>query len=64
MKLFSVCPTCVFEPKPYDGERKWGDFDRCAKCGAIMNVWTESGVRNEQARQAIDDLIKPVGSTS
>lgn len=51
MKLFSVCPTCPkFEPKPYDGNRSWGDFDKCPTCGSVMEVWTESGVRNEQYR--------------
>lgn len=51
MKLFSVCPTCPeFKAQPYDGQRAWGDFDKCAECGTTMDVWTESGVRNEQAR--------------
>jgi hypothetical protein len=53
MNLFSVCPAscCDFDPKPYDGKRAWGDFDRCPKCNEIMDVWTESGVRNERIRQ-------------
>lgn len=50
MKLFSVCPTCEFDPKPYDGNRAWGDFDRCPECNEAMDVWTESGVRNESFR--------------
>lgn len=50
MKLFSVCHVCEFEPKPYDGAREFGDFDRCQKCSSIMDVWTESGVRNESNR--------------
>jgi len=51
MKLFSVCPACTFEPKPYDGQRQWGDFDKCPKCSEIMDVWTESGIRNEETRR-------------
>lgn len=51
MKLFSVCPTCDWSPKPYDGKRQWGDFDKCPKCGKVMDVWTESGVRNEENRR-------------
>lgn len=50
MKLYSVCPACDFDPKPYDGNRKWGDFDQCPKCNAIMDVWTEADVRNERVR--------------
>jgi len=50
MNLFSVCPACPFDPKPYDGNRVWGDFDRCPKCGEIMDVLTESGVRNDERR--------------
>lgn len=47
-----VCPACDWSPKPYDGKRQWGDFDKCTKCGEVMDVWTESGVRNEEARIA------------
>lgn len=50
MKLFSVCRVCDWSPKPYDGKRHWGDFDKCVRCGEVMDVWTESGVRNEEAR--------------
>lgn len=51
MNLFSVCPACEeFDPKPYDGNRVWGDFDKCPKCNSIMDVWTQSGVQNEQMR--------------
>lgn len=52
MNLFAVCRTCDWNPKPYDGKRQWGDFDKCTKCGNVMDVWTESGVRNEEARIA------------
>lgn len=50
MKLFSVCVPCD-EQKPYDGDRAWGDFDKCQRCGETMDVWTESGVRNQLMRQ-------------
>lgn len=51
MELFSVCPSCEdWSPMPYDGQREWGDFDKCPRCGTVMDVWTESGVRNEEAR--------------
>jgi len=56
MNLFSVCPKCsVFDwaAEPYDGKRPWGDFDRCTECGSVMDVWTESGVRNEESRIAL-----------
>lgn len=53
MKLFSVCQSCDWAPKPYDGDRQWGDFDKCPKCGKAMDVWTESGVRNEEYRMGI-----------
>lgn len=53
MNLFSVCPSCNFDPKPYDGQRQWGDFDRCPKCRAIMDVWTEHGVQNENMRRSL-----------
>mgnify|MGYP001013424848 len=53
MKLFSVCQSCDWAPKPYDGDREWGDFDKCLKCGKAMDVWTESGVRNEEYRMGI-----------
>lgn len=52
MKLFSVCVPCD-EQKPYDGHRQWGDFDKCAKCGAVMDVWTESGIRNQEVRHQL-----------
>ena len=52
MKLFSVCVPCD-EQKPYDGHRKWGDSDKCAKCGAVMDVWTESGIRNQEGRHQL-----------
>jgi isoleucyl-tRNA synthetase len=44
IKLFSVCVPCD-QIKPYDGQRLWGDFDKCSKCNEIMDVWTESGVQ-------------------
>jgi hypothetical protein len=53
MKLYSVCPVCN-DPDwqtPYDGSRLFGDLDRCAQCTAIMDVWTESGIRNEMLRR-------------
>lgn len=54
MKLYSVCPVCD-DPgwgTPYDGRsRKWGDFDKCPKCGEIMDIWTESGIKNEMTRR-------------
>lgn len=50
MKLFSVCPSCEFAPQQYDGQRKWGDFDKCPTCGRTMDVLTEAGVSNERAR--------------
>lgn len=53
MKLYSVCPICD-DPggsTPFDGARAFGDFDQCAKCNAIMDVWTESGIRNEKTRR-------------
>jgi len=54
MKLFSVCINCVeWLPAPYDGNRKWGDFDTCPRCFKTMEVWTESGVRNEESRIAL-----------
>lgn len=51
MKLFSVCAACAWSPKPYDGKRQWGDFDKCSRCGEMMEVWTESGIRNEEVRR-------------
>jgi hypothetical protein len=51
MKLFSVCVPCD-EQQAYDGKRQWGDFDKCPKCREIMEVWTESGIRNQEARRA------------
>lgn len=51
MKLFSVCVPCD-QTQPYDGQRVWGDFDKCPKCDEIMEVWTESGVRNARWRAA------------
>ena len=50
MKLFSVCPACDFDPKPFDGSRTFGDLDQYPKCNATMNIWTESGIRNEKVR--------------
>ena len=50
MKLFSVCEQCD-EIKPYDGNRTFGDLDLCDGCKEPMNVWTESGVRNENWRR-------------
>lgn len=59
MKLFSICPICD-DPnwgKPYDGARRWGDFDKCPKCGQAMDVWTESGIRNEMTRRQWEVVI-------
>lgn len=50
MLLFSVCIPCNVM-QPYDGTRRWGDFDKCPKCGATMDVHTEAGIRNENARR-------------
>lgn len=60
MKLFSVCAPCDLQ-KPYDGNRQWGDFDNCSKCGEIMDVWTESGIRNAEAR---GDISRTRGTTN
>lgn len=49
MKLFSVCTHCDLK-NDYDGSRPWGDFDRCPECNEVMEVWTASGVRNEEYR--------------
>jgi hypothetical protein len=53
MKLYSVCPTCDVPDwsAPYDGTRAFGDFDKCPKCNATMDAWTESGIRNEMTRR-------------
>ena len=54
-QLYSVCPACDVPDtsNPYDGQRQFGDFDKCPKCGEVMDVWTESGVRNEQNRREV-----------
>lgn len=59
MILSSVCISCDVL-LPYDGSRAWGDFDKCPKCKGIMDVWTESGVRNENARRMLAGTA-PVG---
>jgi hypothetical protein len=54
MNLYSVCPTCEdpeYWGKPYDGGRKFGDFDKCPKCNEVMDVWTEGGIKNEMTRR-------------
>lgn len=53
MKLYSICLPCDGPTwaNPYDGTRHFGDFDKCQKCGEIMDVWTESGIRNEMTRR-------------
>lgn len=50
MILFSVCEPCNVA-QAYDGARMWGDFDKCEKCKRVMNVWTESGLQNENFRR-------------
>jgi Zn-finger nucleic acid-binding protein len=51
MRLYSVCPECDWNPRPYDGDRAFGDLDKCPNCGQLMDVWTDRGVRNEEIRQ-------------
>lgn len=55
MRLFSVCAPCN-KMHSYDGSREFGDFDRCLQCGEVMDVWTESGVVNENARRYMSGL--------
>jgi hypothetical protein len=50
MNLFSFCPDCEVL-QPADGSKRFGDFDRCPKCHDTMELWTEAGVRNENARR-------------
>lgn len=50
MALYSVCMPCGLH-WDYDGKRTFGDFDTCPQCSNIADVWTESGIRNEQARR-------------
>ena len=57
MKLFSVCAPCDVAID-YDGNRAWGDFDRCTKCHAVMDVWTDSGLRNENYRRFLAKVPK------
>lgn len=53
MKLYSICLPCDGPTwaNPYDGTRQFGDFDKCPKCGEVMDVWTESGICNEFMRR-------------
>lgn len=53
MKLYSVCQVCddIGWGNPYDGSRPFGDFDKCPKCKEVMDVWTESGIKNEMTRR-------------
>jgi len=53
MRLFSVCVPCD-KQKPYDGQRTWGDLDECPCCGELMDIWTESGIRNQEVRRALE----------
>ena len=49
IKLYSVCQTCDrFEP--LDERRKFGDFDRCKKCGNIMDMWTTAAVNRAKSQ--------------
>ena len=55
MRLFSVCEPCN-KAHPYNGMREFGDFDRCSMCGETMDVWTENGIMNENARRYLSGL--------
>lgn len=59
MILFSVCEPCN-EMTIYDGNRAFGDFDKCPACKGIMDVWTDSGVRNENSRRRLSGAA-PLG---
>lgn len=63
MNLYSVCLPCTGPTweNPYDGKtRQFGDFDKCPKCGDVMDIWTESGVRNEMTRRQWGMSSKPL----
>lgn len=59
MNLYSVCPVCPFKAEPYDGTRTFGDFDKCPKCGGVMDVWTERSVREQNLREELESPAIP-----
>lgn len=53
MRLFSFCYDCevLQDYRNPEAKRMFGDFDKCPKCSGTMELWTESGVRNENDRR-------------
>ena len=42
--MHSVCVSCDVS-KPLDGKRHMTDFDRCPKCGEVMDVMTSTSFK-------------------
>lgn len=48
--LHSVCVPCDLS-KPLNGTRHMTDFDRCPKCGGVMDVMTSTSFKRADCNQ-------------